>query len=1004
MIRLQTRANVLLSAYAAVLMLLCGHAAAQPSGPVTQVAAGFNFTCALNAVGGVACWGYNLDGQLGDGTTDGRPVAADVFGLSSGVAAIAAGEGHACALGTGGGVKCWGANAHGEVGDNSGAQQLTPVDVFGLTSGVAAIAAGGFHTCALTTGGGVKCWGENASGQLGDNSFAQQNVPVDVLGLTSGVLAIAAGSVHTCALTIFGGVKCWGDDVNGQLGDNSNSNSGIPVDVVGLGAGVSAMAAGVVHTCALTTVGGVKCWGANDTGQLGDGTITARPIPGDVSGLAAGAGVTAIAAGTYHGCAVASGGVKCWGDNLEGQVGDNSTARRLAPVDVVGLATGVRAVTAGDRHTCALTIGGNVKCWGRNFEGQVGDGTRARRLTPAGVFGFSGSGIAKLALGEFHTCALTNAGGVKCWGFNADGELGNNSNAQSLVPVDVTGLTSSVAYLAGSKFHTCAVTTGGAAKCWGQNTSGSLGDGNQGNPQPVPTDVFGLSSGIASMTAGSNHTCALDTAGSAKCWGGNSLGVLGDGTYNQALIPVIVQQATNTYASISAGDNVTCAKTPGGVVQCWGANNAGQLGNGTLNVPVKINVPGNVTGLPAVISAMDAGGDHACVLMTNGGLRCWGANAAGQLGNGMLTPSATPADVLGSPSLYTAVSAGTVHTCAITAAGSVKCWGDNFFGQLGDGSGTGRSTPVNVVGLTSTVTDIEAGVGHTCAITTVGGVACWGHNGNGQLGGGENTTLIHPTPVVAAIGSQSIAFTPPTRLAPGLPVTLTATASSALPVTFDTWTPDTCTVTGNSVTASAVSLCGIRASQAGTGNISAAPQVLGLAQVSLTPGLIGVVSRKVHGAAGTFDLPLSTVLTNPTTEPRGGPVQTIVFTFDRPIVDALLTVDGTFLFASKTISGNDVIVSSSIVGNMQYVGLRLDNVSSTDGGTGGSAIVRVGYLLGDVNQSRVVTFSDLVLTNTELTKPVTASNFLKDVSVNGALTFSDMVLINSNLTRSLPAP
>jgi hypothetical protein len=234
-------------------------------------------------------------------------------------------------------------------------------------------------------------------------------------------------------------------------------------------------------------------------------------------------------------------------------------------------------------------------------------------------------------------------------------------------------------------------------------------------------------------------------------------------------------------------------------------------------------------------------------------------------------------------------------------------------------------------------------------------------------------------------------------------VTLSATASSGLPVTFDTWTPGTCTVTGNSVTASAVSLCGIRASQAGTGNISAAPQVLGLAQVSLTPTLVSVVSRKVHGSAGTFDLPLSTVLTNPTTEPRGGTVH-IVFTFDRPISGALLTIDGAYFGANKTISGNDVIIDFGAVTNTQYLGVSLDNVLSTDGGTGGSGSVRVGFLLGDVNQNRVVTLADLGLVNQQLAQLVTAANYLKDVNVSGTLSLADKGITNANLTKALPAP
>jgi alpha-tubulin suppressor-like RCC1 family protein len=205
------------------------------------------------------------------------------------------------------------------------------VDVNGLSSGVLAVTAGGYHTCALTSAGAVKCWGDNYWGALGDGTRENRPVPVNVVGLSSGVTAMTA-SGHTCALTSAGGVKCWGRNVSGQLGDGTTENRLVPVDVVGLSGGVTAITASG-HTCALTTSGAVKCWGSNSNGQLGDGTTENRPTPVDVSGLSS--GVLAVTAGGYHTCALTSvGGVKCWGDNLYGQVGVNPG---WIPVLVVGL-------------------------------------------------------------------------------------------------------------------------------------------------------------------------------------------------------------------------------------------------------------------------------------------------------------------------------------------------------------------------------------------------------------------------------------------------------------------------------------------------------------------------------------------------------------------------------------------------------------------------------------------------------------------------------------------
>ena len=872
MIQTQSRAKSLLMVLTTMVLLLSSQAEAQLSEPVTQISGGQYFACALTTSGGVKCWGDNHDGQLGDSSNSDRPIPVDVkgvggVGLLSGIAAISAGgstfirSNHSCALTTSGGVKCWGGNQDGQLGDNSTTDSSAPVDVVGMSTGAVAISVGSSHTCALTVGGGMKCWGRNTEGQVGDGSALQRKTPVDVSGLTSGVSAISAGGYETCALTVSGGMKCWGRNVFGQLGDGSVLQRDAPVDVSGLTSGVLAIAAGNQTTCAVTSAGGAKCWGDNLYGQIGDGTTTPRHTPVDVIGLASGVVAISNSAGSEHTCALmTSGGMKCWGRDDRGQVGDNapSIGGTPTPADVLGLQVGIAAIAVQALSTCALSTTGKPRCWGDNSVGQVGDGTTTTpatpRLTPTRLSGSSASEIAMLALGESHTCALTLAGGVKCWGFNDQGELGNNSIAQSLVPVDTSGLTSGVTYLAASKFHTCAVTTAGGAKCWGQNTSGSLGDGTQ-LEKHVPTDVIGLASGVATMTVGSNHTCSLSKIGTAMCWGGNNLGVLGNGNYSQQLTPAPVQQSTSTYAIISAGDTVTCALTLAGTMQCWGANNAGQLGDGTL-LPVKTNVPNDVPGL-AVISAMDAGGDHACVLTAGNGLKCWGSNLEGELGDGTKTsPHPSPSDVTGLTSGIVALSAGTVHTCAVTSTGGAKCWGNNFFAQLGDGSTTGRLLPVDVVGLATGVTRIEAGVGHTCALTIAGDVKCWGHNLNGQLG--DNSPILQRlTPVTALVGGQSITFTPPAKLAPGASVTLTATATSGLPVTFDTWTPTTCTVVGNLVTATAQSLCGIRASQPGNANIPPAPQVLRLISTSLVPLLTNTGSRKVHGSAGTFNLPLA---------------------------------------------------------------------------------------------------------------------------------------------------
>jgi alpha-tubulin suppressor-like RCC1 family protein len=301
---------------------------------VASIAAGGSFTCARTSAGGVDCWGDNAHGQLGGGAgRSSTPVA--VFGLSGGVTAISAGAAHACALTTGGAVRCWGANEHGQLGDGTRSDRTTPVSVSDLSSGVIAIAAGGSHTCAVTRSGAVKCWGDNAYGQLGDGTTITRTAPVAVSGLTSGMAAIVAGGQHTCALTRRGAVRCWGRNRFGQLGDGTTKTRTRPTALAALAHGVVSIAAGQSHSCALTGGGRTRCWGDNDSGQLGDATKTGRRAPTGVARLAR--GVAAITAGASHTCALMRGGrVYCTGENRHGQLGDGTRIERRTRVGVIG--------------------------------------------------------------------------------------------------------------------------------------------------------------------------------------------------------------------------------------------------------------------------------------------------------------------------------------------------------------------------------------------------------------------------------------------------------------------------------------------------------------------------------------------------------------------------------------------------------------------------------------------------------------------------------------------
>ena len=347
------------------------------------------------------------------------------------------------------------------------------------------IVAGAQHACALQADGSVRCWGYNASGQLGDGTATNRLSPTVVSGLAD-VTALAAGDNHTCALLHSGSVMCWGYNLVGQLGNGSIMESSAPVLVVGLSS-VTAIAAGSSHTLAVISNGEIYSWGSNTYGQLGDNTTTSRSLPGVVSGISTAAHV---AAGTNHSCAITGAGAAyCWGDNWpSGQLGDGTQAGKHVPTAVVGLPP-VAQMAGGHEHTCARTTAGQLYCWGRNLSGQVGNGSSSASWVPV-LIGGVGT-VVHLSAGIDHTCAVSSAGNIYCWGWGGVGQLGIGNEGTRNTPQQVSSLPSSQQVAAGIDF-TCALTASQEVHCWGSNYRGQLGDGTgNGIPLPVKALWFG---------------------------------------------------------------------------------------------------------------------------------------------------------------------------------------------------------------------------------------------------------------------------------------------------------------------------------------------------------------------------------------------------------------------------------------------------------------------------------------------------------------------------------
>jgi alpha-tubulin suppressor-like RCC1 family protein len=622
-------------------------------------------------------------------------------------------------------------------GDSIEATIRVPFTTLGepdITS-AATLATGSDHTCALDAAGKAVCWGGNGFGQLGDGSKTRSAVPVIVSGGRQ-FSSIIAGLGFTCGLAGDGQTYCWG----GIVPDVT------PWWILGPVTGslrFRSVTGGGWHACGLTSSGEAWCWGTETAGELGDGDQPdpwgyGRSVTSPVQ-VEGGLHFTELVAGGSHTCGVTvDGATWCWGSNSDSQLGTRPKPHSKysgTPVRADGERVLTR-ISAGGFHTCGLDESLQAWCWGANRAGQLGNGTTAGSATPVRVA--AGVHFVELHAGEQHTCGLTETGEAWCWGDSYDAAEFGSSRTIVLTPRRVGG-TLTFRTLATSGRHTCGVTASGAIWCWGSNAAGQLGLGR--TPGFNPALVPGAGPAVR-VVAGATHSCSLDASGSASCWGGGY--ALGSGDTVITAVPVPVA-AGGRFGAIDGRGPTTCALTNAGAAYCWGANNFGQLGDGS-DWPSAEPVPvsGNLE-----FAALGIGYYHSCALTPAGEAYCWGLNRSGQLGDGSDADSAVPVPVAGGLR-FTRISAGYTHTCAIEQSGKAWCWGANNYGELGSRV-TGFGTPVPVAGG-GTYAVISASLGYTCAVTIGGTVNCWGDNGVGQLGNGlEISTSDLP---LAAASSQ----------------------------------------------------------------------------------------------------------------------------------------------------------------------------------------------------------------------------------------------------------
>ena len=513
---------------------------------------------------------------------------------------------------------------------------------------------------------------------------------------------VEVGSSHSCAISGNGALWCWGANGSGQLGNGNLTDSTTPTKVLG-DKNFRGVSMGYAHTCAIDDERALFCWGDNGFGQSGGDGQLEKPVP---YRLPLGRRVRAVTAGYAHTCAIRDDGILvCWGFNGSGQLGNGGLEDSPTPVAVdLGEGKSARGVVAGFSHSCALLDDYSVRCWGGNGFGQLGDGSTDNRLEPVAVDLGWGNRVESIVAGDSHTCVVLKEGSLKCWGSNEHRQLGNGEDRNQTRPIRAKWMGVRLAKgVAAGNDYTCAIGRNESLFCWGGNGYGQLGNGSTSSPLGAVTVSVGKGRSVRSVVAGEGHLCALLSDDSLTCWGNNSRGQLGEGreVEDSGLI------SRGVYKSVVTGNTHSCALKDNNVPECWGGNEFGQLGDGSRldrHAPVSVHLP---VGRGMVRVA--AGCHHTCGLTDDHMLMCWGKNNFGQLDDGVGEQAISiPVDFVKEGKIVD-MEVGCEHVCAVFEDRTRVCRGEVSFGGK-----------------------IQSN--HICGIGERGAVSCRGHNGRGQLG------------------------------------------------------------------------------------------------------------------------------------------------------------------------------------------------------------------------------------------------------------------------------
>jgi len=754
------------------------------------VACGDAFTVALKSDGSLWTWGDNSWGELGLGDTTPRPSPVRVSGCPGGDnnwATISCGSYHAEAVKSDGSLWGWGANLYGNLGTGNRNECHVPTRVAGCPDGDSdwvAVACDLSHTVALKDSGGLYIWGDSCDwlpeDMIGDLDWTDSMTSID---------KVACGDDFTVGVVSGNSLLSWGANAYGQLGDGTTDGRVAPTIVTGCSGGDynwASAACGRYHTLAVKTDHTLWAWGENGSGQLGyDTTSDLDPYADTYSKIPQQVGTdnhwAAVAARMYHSAAVKSDGTLwTWGQNNYGQLGDGTLTFRFAPVQVTGCADGDTnwvAVACGAYHTIALKSDGTLWAFGLNDLGQLGDGTTSVRKSPVQVTGCPGGDAnwASIACGDKHTVAIKTGGTIWAWGGNFNGSLGYDttgdldlwSDVASRIPQKV-GTDNRWATVQCGAAVTVARKSDGSLWAWGDDQYGELGQGTHDSAaHPVPARVGTATDWLAGYSVGLQTIVAPASDGCMWAWGRNDSGQLGDQTYAQRDAPVRVPPLLGhdsllrswgpRLPRVAGGGAFSVALKSDSTLWAWGNNSAGELGNGTTDTSV--HATPSVSAAPTTWKAVACGYEHGAALRGDGSLWTWGADHSGQLGLGDTTARAAPTQVTGCSGgdvNWVAVACGHDYTLALKSDGSLWSWGDNTYGQLGNGGHDSSAHPVPVrVGTGNSWTAIACGWYHAEAVRSDGTLWSWGYNSSGQLGDGTTTERDAPLQITGCPGGDA---------------------------------------------------------------------------------------------------------------------------------------------------------------------------------------------------------------------------------------------------------